>query len=47
MRNIKTMMIRRNTKSTVMKRMQDHGNGEKKKTTMIKRTKDHIDQEEH
>ncbi len=30
-----------------MKRMQDHGNGERKKTTMIKRTQDHIDKEEH
>jgi hypothetical protein len=37
MRNIKTMMTRRNIKSMVMKRMQDHGNGEKKKTTMIKK----------
>jgi len=37
MRNIKTMMIRRNTKRMVMRGMQDHGNGEKKKTTMIKK----------
>jgi hypothetical protein len=39
MRNIMTMMIRRNTKSMAMRGMQDHDNQEKKKTTMIKKNK--------
>jgi hypothetical protein len=37
MRNIKTMMIRKNTKSMAMKGIQDHGHQEKKKTAMIKK----------
>jgi hypothetical protein len=40
MRNIKTMMIRKNTKSMAMRGMQNHGNHQNhggKKTIMIKK----------